>query len=121
MKNNILKEGAVALILVSLLIVILNPFKIWMPDMMHVAVLAAVFVVFSILAIFILRERAIDEREASLRMLAGHASFLAGGAVIILGILVQGFQGAVDSWLIVSLVAMVVVKIGTRIYGDITL
>ena len=118
MKNNIISEIIVSLILIILLVVILNPFKIWMPDMMHVAVLIAVFAVFIIFSIFILREKVIDEREGVHRMIASRAGFLSGAIIMIVGIIVQGFHGAVDAWLILSLVVMVLAKIAARLYGD---
>ena len=121
MKNNIIKEVSVALVLVTFLIVILNPFNIWMPNMMHIAVLVCVFIVFGIFAAFVLREKARDERELAHRALAGRASFLAGSGILMLGVLVQGLHGIVDPWLILSLVIMILTKIGVRLYGDMQL
>ena len=118
MKNNIISEIFVALVLVTLLIVIMNPFNIWMPDMMHIVVLATVFIVFVIFATFILREKAVDEREVSHRMLAGRAGFLSGAIVLIVGIIVQAVHGPLDAWLILALVVMVLAKMAVRLYGD---
>ena len=45
-------------------------------------------------------------------------AFLAGAAVLTLGIVIQGYTHAVDPWLVIALIVMIVVKIGTRIWSD---
>jgi hypothetical protein len=118
MKNNNLQETVVACILIVLLVAILNPFNWWMPTMLHMAMLAGALVAFSAFAIFVFRERVIDEREDVHRMLAGHAAFLFGAAVLIVGILYQSYMHVLDVWLIVVLVGMVLAKVGARFYSD---
>lgn len=119
MKSNFIQETSVAAILVVLLAIILNPFHIWMPDMMHVLMLVAVVVVFAIFASFILREKVADERDAAHRSLAGRIGFLAGSAALVVGIFVQALSHhTVDEWLIITLVIMIIAKIGTRMYTD---
>ncbi len=117
MKNN-LKESIVTVGLVITAVLLLNPFHFWMPDMMVMSMLAIILVLFAIFASFILREKTIDERDTQHRTLAGRNAFLAGSAVLILGILVQGYSHKVDEWLIVALIFMIVAKIGTRIWSD---
>lgn len=118
MQNNFTKEIAVSLMLVVLTILLLNPFHFWMPDMMVMVMLVLTFVVFALLAIFVLREKAQDEREVAHRMLSGRIAFLTGSALLTIGIIVQGLQHTIDAWLVVSLVAMVLSKIVARMYGD---
>jgi cobalamin synthase len=89
-----------------------------MPDMMVVSMLAAILVLFAMFASFILREKAADERDDQHKALAGRNAFLAGSATLILGIIVQGYSHAVDEWLVVALIIMVVTKICTRIWSD---
>lgn len=117
MKNNI-KEITVSAILVTLLVLILNPFSFWMPDMAHMVVLALLVASFGIFASFILNENMGDERDGVHRMFAGRVAFLSGATVLIAGILVQGLSDNIDLWLIVALVVMVVAKITARIYGQ---
>lgn len=74
--------------------------------------------VFAVFAIFILREKVQDEREALHRMLAGRVAFLTGSALLTIGIVVQSLQDAVDVWLVIVLVAMVLSKLATRLYSD---
>lgn len=118
MKSNTFQEIGVAAILIILLVIILNPFHMWMPDMMHIVVFAALLVAFGVFASFILREKVEDERDSVHRGLAGRSAFLFGSAMLLIGILQQGLHGSVDPWLIATLVSMVVVKIITRMYSD---
>jgi len=117
MKNNF-TETIVTLALLSVAVLLLNPFDFWMPDMMVMGMLVAVFVLFGIFASFVMREQVVDEREAHHRGLAGRNAFLAGSAALILGIAVQGYTHTVDMWLVVALVVMVIAKIGTRMWSD---
>ena len=117
MKNNI-KETIVTICLVGLAVLLLNPFNFWMPDMMVVCILAVTLGLFGIFASFILREKIIDERDAQHRTLAGRNAFLVGAGVITLGILIQGYAHNVDPWLVIALIAMILVKITTRIWSD---
>ncbi len=82
------------------------------------SILVAAIVLFAIFASFILREKNVDERDAQHRTLAGRNAFLAGSATLIFGIIVQGYSHAVDGWLVVALIIMVVTKICTRIWSD---
>lgn len=82
------------------------------------AILGATLIVFALFASFILREKALDEREGIHRMYAGRTAFLAGASVIMVGLAYQTWKDSVDPWLVVSLVAMVLTKIGARLYGD---
>ncbi len=117
MKNN-LKEYTVTVLLIVLAVLLLNPFEFWMPDMMVMCMLAVTLGLFGIFASFILRETVSDEREEKHRTLAGRNAFLVGSGVLTLGIVVQGYTHTVDPWLVITLIAMVLVKIGTRMWSD---
>lgn len=117
MKNNII-ETAITVSLVTVAILLLNPWHFWMPNMMVMGMLAVALVLFGIFASFILREETFDERDLVHRALAGRNAFLAGSATLMLGIVIQGYSHAVDSWLVVTLIVMVVAKIATRIWSD---
>ncbi len=115
MKNNLIEIG-VLLVLIVLGIVILNPLHLWMPDMMHVTVLAGLLVFFAALAAFVVQEKDGDERENMLRMLAGRIGYLAGAAVLVAAIAIQGFHGGTDPWLVLALLAMLIAKLGVHLY-----
>lgn len=113
-----LKEAASAVILVFLLILIVNPFHIWMPDMVHMMFVTALLLVFGFFASVIMRESAHDERDGVHRMHAGRAAFLTGSLLLIAGIIYQGLSDRLDIWLPVTLVSMIIAKIGSRFYTD---
>ena len=117
MRNNLL-ETLVTACLIALAILLLNPFQFWMPDVVVICLLAVTLGLFGIFASFILRERVADEREGLHRTLACRNAFLAGSGVLTLAIVVQGYTHSVDPWLVIALVAMIIVKILTRIWSD---
>ena len=112
------KETASAAILVVLLVLIVNPFHFWMPDMAHMMVATALLLVFGFFASVILRESASDERDGIHRMYAGRTAFLIGSLLLIAGIIYQGLSDRLDIWLPVVLVGMIIAKIGSRVYSD---
>lgn len=117
MKNNVI-ESLVAIGLVVLATLLLNPFHFWMPDMMVIGMLAIILGLFGMFASFILREKVVDERDSLHRTLAGRNAFLAGSGVLTLAIVIQGYSDSVDPWLVIALVTMVIVKILTRAWSD---
>ena len=117
MKNNF-KETFVTVCLVLLAILLLNPFKFWMPDMIVVCMLAITLGIFGIFASFVLREKITDERDVLHRTLAGRNAFLVGSGLLTLAIVVQGYSHSVDPWLVVTLIVMIITKILTRVWSD---
>src|SRR3989344_4807907 len=117
MKNNF-KETIITICLIVIAVLLLNPFNFWMPDMMVIVMLAIALVIFGIFASFILREKVFDERDSLHRTLAGRNAFLAGSTTLMIGIVIQGYFHSVDSWLVISLIIMILVKIATRIWSD---
>jgi len=117
MKNNAL-QLFVALAVLVLALVVLNPLHLFMPTMLAMLALAALFVLFCIYAVFVLAERSFDEREAQHRALAGRAAFLAGSALLVAGIVVEDLSHTLDSWLVVALAGMILAKVVTRIYSE---
>ena len=117
--NHRFQELINALALVFCAILLLNPFHIWMPNMVALFVLALILVFFGIFASFLLREQAGDERDVLHRMLAGRNAFLSGSFVLLSGIVVESFSHhTVDPWIVIALVVMIVVKIGSRVWTD---
>jgi hypothetical protein len=117
MKNNI-AETITTILLIAIAVLLLNPFHFWMPDMMVVVMLVCLLGLFAIFASFILRETSIDEREVSNRALAGRNAYLVGSGILIVAIMIQGYNHLVDPWLILALLGMIVAKISTRIWSD---
>jgi hypothetical protein len=50
-------------------------------------------------------------------MLAGRIAFLAGSAILLLGIVVQTYFHALDPWLVAALAAMVIAKMVGNAYA----
>ena len=117
MKNNI-KEIVTTSLLIIIAILLLNPFHFWMPDMVVICMLAIALGLFGLFASFVIREKNLDERDAMHRSLAGRNAFLAGSAVLVAGIIYQGYYHLVDAWLVVALIFMIIAKIVTRIWSD---
>ena len=118
MKNNFLKESIVAVVLVVLLVVLANPNDILMPTMAQVTMLAVTLAAFALYASYILREKAIDERDVLHRMFASRAAYLVGSSLLIVGIVHGAWKDELDLWLIATLVAMILTKLAARFYSD---
>lgn len=118
MKNKKYKEIIIALLLIALTILILNPYHFWMAGMMQITILALIFILFVIYASFIIREKAVDEREDLHRMLAGRNAFLAGTAVLVIAMIYEAYTYMVDRWIVVALIIMILTKIFTRFWTD---
>lgn len=117
--NNKKIQIGVAAALVFVVLLMLNPFHVWVHNFMTVLVVTLLVVLFGAYSIFISLERGGDERESSHKMLAGRAAFFAGGLVLLIGIVIQSFEdGGPDPWLVFALAAMVFVKIGFRYYSE---
>jgi len=112
MKNNsFLKETAIAIILIVLLVLVLNPFNFLMPPHYLTMLIIFLIAVFGIFAAVIWKEHARDEREQLHRMLAGRYAFLTGSSLLVVGIIVQSLQHIIDRWLIFALVGMILAKL----------
>lgn len=113
-----MKEIGIAIILIILMLLLLNPLHFFMPSMMLTGLLLASILVFALFAVFILQEKVVDERENAHRMLSGRVAYLTGSTLLTVGIIFQSLSHAVDPWLFATLVIMIVSKIGVRIYTD---
>jgi L-asparagine transporter-like permease len=118
MKNNFFKESLVAILLVGMLVLILNPMDFWMPSMAHMTALTLLLVAFIVYSTFILREKAVDERDVLHRMVAARAAFFTGTTILTLGVFLGALTDSVDKWLVFALVGMILAKLIARYYSD---
>jgi cell division protein FtsW (lipid II flippase) len=118
MRSNFTLEILGATVLFVAAVLLVNPFHIWMPEMVHMTMLAVLVAAVGALAVFVVRERATDERDDAHRAFAGRAAFLAGSAVLLLGIVMQTFAHTLDPWLVIALLAMVLAKVATRLWSN---
>ena len=116
--KKLINEQTIGIILIALAILCLNPFNFFMPSPMVSMLIVIVIAVFSIFAATIWKEKPHDEREAFHGMLAGRYAFLVGSGILVIGILYQTHQHAVDPWLVIALTGMLLAKIGGLLYGQ---
>jgi len=117
MKNIFVGELVVGIILVVLLLLLINPFYMYMPNKVEMAVVVAAVAAFAVFGALVWREKVVDEREEAHRSLAGRFGFLAGSVVLTIGILVQSLSHNLDPWLAVGLGAMILGKLAGLVYG----
>lgn len=120
MKYNFVRELIVSFIIIILLIALINPFNLWMPQPMHMFMLVGLAIFFMLFAGVVWKEKAADEREMVHRAAAGRFAYLAGTLVLAVGVIYEGVHHQYDTWLIVTLGVMVLVKIISSIYITLT-
>jgi len=116
--GNKLSSIVIAVTLVGLLTLLSDPFMVWMPMGMQLAVLVAAAVVTCTWAGFVMYERAHDEREVTHKMHSGRIAYLSGIAVLTIALVVQGFAHTIDPWIPLALGVMVVSKLIARFYTE---
>ncbi|MBI2611728.1 hypothetical protein HYW54_03210 [Candidatus Gottesmanbacteria bacterium] len=117
--KDFIKEFGVALVLLILSMLLLNPGNTWMPGETSMMILAGLVITFVFFASFIYKEKVSDEREAYHRFLASRYAYLLGTSVLVLGVTIQTFQHTLDPWLVLTLITMILGKIAGQIYGKI--
>lgn len=115
MTNGVFKI-IVAATVVALLVLLTDPFMLFMPPMVAMLVLLGATVLLLVWVGLVMNERASDEREAMHRMHAGRIAYLSGVGVLTLALLVQGLQHNIDPWIAGALTVMVLVKLATHFY-----
>ncbi len=110
MKHASALEILATTVLIALVILLLNPGHLWMPLQVHVSALACVAVALFVFALMVWREQAMDEREVAHRNFAGRIAYLSGVVIAVVGIMVQSMRHAVDIWLVITLLCMVIAK-----------
>lgn len=95
---------------IILLIIVLDPMDICTSYMNLTFLATLLILLFIALSIFIIREKPSDEREETHLLFAGRAAYLAGMAVMLVGVIVQSFNHMIDVWLICALLVMLLVK-----------
>ena len=116
MKNNII-ESIISVVIMLLAVALADILPFWMPNAVHMMLLALLIVAFALFAIFFWQEKPRDEREELHRSFAGRIAFLVGGAVLTAGIVIQSYSHSLDLWLIYALVSMVVAKLLAGAYS----
>ena len=113
----IIVEPAMSLILVTLLIIFLNPTNLLMPETFEMMLMVGIVIAFLVFSGFIWKEKTHDERDEYHRLFAGRISFLAGTSVLVVGIVYRSLHHNIDPWLIYALIGMVLAKTLSRLYS----
>ena len=101
-------ELLASLAVIAVLALLIHPY--WMPMGVIVFCIALLAVLVFGLGIFIWRESPRDEREYAVVVQAGRSAYLAGAAVLTVGVAVQTLQHRIDVWLVLALATMVIAK-----------
>jgi hypothetical protein len=117
MKNNYV-HIAIAASFILLLVLLCDPFMVWMPAPAQMTVILAAAVLAALWSGFVMYERAHDERDSLHMMRAGRAAYLSGIFILTLALLVQGFEHDLDGWVLLALGAMVTAKLAVRLYDE---
>ena len=118
MKITSLNELISVIIVITLGLILLNPFDILMPSMLEMTLYGFLLLVTAIFAGFVANEKAQDEREEKNRASAGRTGYLLGLCVLVIGVAVQTFSHqTVDSWLVIGILVMVTGKSLSHLYA----
>lgn len=104
----------VGVILSFLLLALADLIPFWMPMMGEMLALLIVVVLLLVWVGFVLQEKPHDERELLLTMKSGRVAYLAGFGVLMVALIVQCLQHAIDPWIAVALSVMVLSKLFVR-------
>jgi hypothetical protein len=115
MKNNII-QISVAILLTGLILLLSDPFMIFMTPIAVSFVLLCIAALMTFFAVFVLYERAGDERELAHRMHSGRIAYLFGIAVLTAAFLMQGLAHEIDPWIALALAVMVITKVAMHLY-----
>lgn len=114
-------EVAVAVVFLILLLLLANPWGLFMPDYVAMGVLAALAFLFGIFANLISGETGGDERERYHGMFADRIAFLAGSGILLIAVIAGELRGGADHWVLAALAAMIVAKVAALGYTRIKL
>lgn len=117
MKNKLIPEVSISIVLIALLSLLIEPFKGWMPSLPLLITMTLVVVAFTAFVALVWREDARDEREGLHRSIAGRAGFIAGALALMVGIIVESYQHPIDPWLVISLGIMTITKLVVLVYN----
>ena len=116
MRNNFAGEIVISISLIGLLVFFINPLDILMPQPLHPFMVPFLVVLFIIFSGFIWKEAPGDEREQLHKFIASRFAYFAVITALIIGIVVQSFNGKVDPFLIIGICISLLAKTFGLIY-----
>lgn len=118
MKNNFLTEIIISTSLIALLVLLLNPFDFLMPSPVQTMTIVGVLIIFISFCVYVWREKSRDEREQLHKQIASRFAYLSGASILIIAIVFQSFKHAVDPWIVIALIVMIIAKIAGSLYAN---
>jgi uncharacterized membrane protein len=100
--------------LIILLGLLLEPFG--MPPMLVTTILILVVAVFALFALFLWKEKGLDEREESHIHKADRFGFIAGALILVIAIVIESIAHMLSPWLVLALAVMISVKAIVLLY-----
>ncbi len=113
---NKLIPTTVAITWCFLLVVLSDLVPFWMPMMGEMVALLIVVVLLLIWGGYVMQEDACDEREVELKMRSRRVAYLGALSFLMLALIVQGLNHAIDPWIAGALAVMVGAKLLARLY-----
>ena len=117
MKNKFIGEIVITIILLGLLSLFFNPVGLFMPQQMHALMIPTLIIVFIIFLGFLWKEKSDDERESLHKLIASRFAYFAAVTTLMIGIIIENNQHALDPWLVVTVCIMLLAKILGLVYG----
>lgn len=117
MKNNIVGETFIGIILIALLGMFLNPLNLIMPHGMHMVMIPLLIILFIIFIGLVWKESPGDEREQLHKFIASRFAYFAVVVTLIVEVVIQHSQGSVDPWIIIALCIALLAKIIGLLYS----
>lgn len=117
LKNNFIGEAIISVVLIALLLFFLNPLELMMPKSMHAIMVPLLLVLFIAFTGVLWKETSGDERDNLHKFIASRFAYFAAVATLIIGIVMESFQKAIDPWLIITICVVLLAKIAGLIYG----
>ena len=117
-KLQFFKEIVLLVVFIALLVLLLNPFSIYMPTEMMISIISVVTVLFGLFFMLVFREQGKDERELAHAQFAGRTAFLSAGVIALIGLFWQAFYDTLDPWLVGVVGAMALAKVASLIYAQ---
>lgn len=118
MKNKFLTEILISAVLITLLMLLLDPFMILMTTPVQMIMIALILIIFVSFCIFVWREKSRDEREEFHKHIASRFAYLSGASILIIAIVFQSFNHTLDPWIVFALIVMILAKIAGSLYAN---
>lgn len=115
MKKSIIKDAMIGVLLVLILCACNIPI---LPGFNTMMIYSSLVIVFAVFAFFMWHEKSEDEREMQHRAFSSRMAFTFGSIVLVFAIVQQGLTTyEVNPWISGALAAMIIGKVGGRIWA----